>query len=112
MPLFPAGLPARPAAAAHSPASSNTPSSEAGGRDPAGLSLGGKPASFFLFSSGSRGGQIYIFPRPAGGSVRVGSRWSLLAGQRRSDLVLQLIPPSPVPEMQLQSGFYATNNSR
>ncbi|KAM7080026.1 gametocyte-specific factor 1 isoform 1-T1 [Ciconia maguari] len=62
---------------------------------------------------GSWEGQIYIFPpRPTEGSTRAGSCWFLLAGQRRSDLLLQLIPPSPVPEMQLQSGFYATNNSR
>lgn len=93
--------------------------------DPRGAEFGGwgGKTSFFgssFFSSGSREGQIYIFSPSGGGgggSAQAGLRRSLLAGQRRSDLVLQLIPPAPVPEMQLQSRgggavFYATNNSR
>ena len=90
---------------------------EGNGGDPAGLSLGRNPALFVQrFTQRS-----VIYPSPfwlgrgLGGvgrsSTQAGSRPSLLAGQRRSDLVLQLIPPWPVPELQLRSGFYAAHNS-
>ena len=90
---------------------------EGNGGDPAGLSLGRNPALFVQrFTQRS-----VIYPSPfwlgrgmgGGGrsSTQAGSRPSLLAGQRRSDLVLQLIPPWPVPELQLRSGFYAAHNS-
>lgn len=87
-------------------------------RGPGGAQFGEK-SCFFCVQRFTQRSVIYPSPfwlgRGLGGvgrsSTQAGSRPSLLAGQRRSDLVLQLIPPWPVPELQLRSGFYAAHNS-